>query len=150
MIAWKYIDKPAAAIAAIRDYSSMRNVINITPQEIKNLYDRMLSPRNGKITGMPRARNPRGSEERLAVSLDKLDVLQERYRQAIEYMGWFEPAWGSLTDEEQQVLREFYMSDSQKSGATHRLCKELSLSEATVDRLRRRSLTRLSLLLFGK
>ena len=52
MIAWRYIDKPAATIAAIKDYNSMRKVINITPQEIKELYDRMISPRAAKLTGL--------------------------------------------------------------------------------------------------
>lgn len=150
MIAWKYIDKPAAAVAAIKDYTSMRNVINITPQEIKDLYDRMISPRSARINGMPRTRNQHGSGDILTVSLDKLDILQERYRQAIEFMGWFEPAWSSLTDEEQLILREFYTSGSQRSGATARLCTRLNYSESHVERLRNKALARLSLLLFGK
>ena len=150
MIAWRYIDKPAATIAAIKDYNSMRNVINITPQEIKELYDRMISPRATKLTGLPRAWNPRSGEEALAESLDKLDVLQERYRQAIEYMGWFEPAWGALTDEEQHILREFYMTGNQRSGAAARLQCELNYSERQIERLRSKALSRLSLMLFGK
>lgn len=150
MIAWKYIDKHSAAIAAIRDYSSMRDVINITPQEIKNLYDRMINPRSSKITRMPKTYKPRSGEDTLAVSLDKLDVLQERYRQAIEFMGWFEPAWGSLTDAEQQVLREFYGSGNLRSGATARLQIDLNYSDRQVERLRNKALSRLSLILFGK
>lgn len=68
----------------------------------------MISPRSARINDMPRTRNQHGGGDVLAASLDKLDVLQERYRQAIEFMGWFEPAWSSLTDEEQLILREFY------------------------------------------
>ncbi len=150
MIAWKYIDKPGAAISAIRDYNNMREIVNITPQEIKNVYDRMVSPRGGRISGLPRARNPKAGEAKLVKSLDELDVLQERYRQAIEYMGWFEPAWASLSDEEQKILRGFYMGESLRSGASARLQQELNYSEAHIDRQRRRALSRLSLLLFGK
>jgi hypothetical protein len=86
----------------------------------------------------------------LADSMDKLDVKQERYRQAIEFMGWFEPAWGSLTDDEQLVLREFYMGASLHSGANARLEVKLNYSHAQVDRYRKKALTRLSLLLFGR
>lgn len=150
MIVWKYIDTPGAAVAAIRDYNDMREIINITPQEIKDLHEGMVSPRSSRISGLPLARNPQAGEEKLVKSLDKLDVLQERYRQAVEYMSWFEPAWASLTDTEQRVLREFYMGGSLRSGASARLEQELCYSEAQVERLRRRSLSRLSLLLFGK
>ena len=150
MIAWKYIDKPSAAIAAIRDYSNMRNVINITPEDIKELYSRMISPRGSKVTGLPKAKNPHGHDDMLATSLDKLDVMQERYRQAIEFMTWFEPAWGTLADDEQLILREFYMGDSLRSGAGARLQAKLSYGHAQIERLRKKALSRLTMLLFGK
>jgi hypothetical protein len=150
VIAWKYIDKTAAAIAAIRDYTKMRSVINITPEDIKELYSRMVSPRNGKITGMPKSKNNRSHEDMVAASLDELDVMQERYRQAIEYTGWFEPAWASLTDDEQLVLREFYMGENLRSGAGTRLEACLNYGRAQVDRCRSKALSRLSLLLFGR
>ena len=30
MIAWKYLNKPSATVAALQDYSTMRDIINIT------------------------------------------------------------------------------------------------------------------------
>lgn len=150
MIAWKYLNKPSATVAAMQDYSTMREIINITPQETKELYDRMVSVGNRRVTGVPSGWNPQAGEERLVKSLDTLDVIQERYRQAVEYMGWFEPAWATLTDTEQMVLREFYMNGSRKSGATARLQEELNFSERQVERIRSRALSRLTHLLFGK
>lgn len=150
MIAWKYIDKPGAAVAAIRDYGNMRQIINITPQEIKDLYERMVNPRSSRLTGLPSARNPQAGEEKLVKSLNELDLLQERYRQAIEYMSWFEPAWGTLSDTEQKILREFYMGENRKSGATTRLQQELNFSERQIERLRSRALARLTHILFGR
>jgi hypothetical protein len=150
MIAWKYIDKISATIGAIRDYQSMRSVINITPQDIKELYDRMVSTRSPQLSGMPHARNPHAKEDELVKSLDKLDIMQERYRQAIEYMAWFEPSWGSLTDNEQLIIQEFYMNGSLKSGANARLQQKLDYSESQIDKLRSKALIRLSFLLFGK
>jgi hypothetical protein len=149
MIALKYINKNAAAVAAIRDYNNMRFIINNTPQEIKEIYEKMTSPRSPKFSGIPTAHNPQAGTDKLAAQIDKLDILRERYSQAIEYMAWFEPAWASLTDTEQYILTEFYMNGNQKSGATYRLMEELNCSERTVERLRSSSLNHLRSLLFG-
>jgi len=149
MIAWKYIDKTAAAIAAIRDYNAIRVIINNTPEEIKAVYEKMTAPRSPNLSGMPSMRNPLSGQEKLVAQIDKLDVLRERYSQAIEYMAWFEPAWSSLTDTEHMILREFYMGDNQKSGATYRMMSDLDYSERHVERMRSSSLKHLRLLLFG-
>lgn len=150
MIAWKYLNKPSATVAALQDYWTMREIINITPQETKELYDRMISVGGRQLTGLPTSWNPQAGEDRLVKSLDTLDVIQERYRQAVEYMSWFEPAWATLTDTEQMILREFYMNGSLRSGANVRLQQSLNYSHAQVDRVRSKALARLSHLLFGK
>ena len=98
---------------------------------------------------MPSARNPQGGSDKLIDHIDKLDILRERYSQAIEYMTWFAPAWSSLTDTDQHVLLEFYMTDSQKSGATYRLMDRLSYSKSHIERLRSKALNRLRSLLYG-
>ncbi|WMJ86745.1 hypothetical protein [Anaerocolumna sp. MB42-C2] len=149
MIASKYINKNAAAVAAIQDYNNMCFIINNTPQEIKDVYEKMVLPRSPKLSGMPTARNHQASTDKLAAQIDKLDILRERYSQAIEYMAWFEPAWASLSDTEQYILMEFYMNGNQKSGATYRLMDEFNRSERTVERLRSSSLNHLRSLLFG-
>jgi DNA-directed RNA polymerase specialized sigma subunit len=148
-IAWKYINKNSAVIAAIRDYHNMRFIINNTPDEIKEVYEKMTAPRSAKLTGLPSPRNPQAESDKLAKQIDKLDLLRERYSSAVEYMAWFEPAWSSMTDTEQCVLREFYMSDNQKSGATYRLMNELNYSESHVERMRSNALNRLRVLLYG-
>jgi len=149
MIALKYINKNAATVAAIRDYENMRFIINNTPQEIKDVYEQMASPRGPKLTGLPSARNPQAGAAQLAAQIVKLDILRERYSQAIEYMAWFEPAWSSMTDTEQHILSEFYMGDNRKSGATYRLMSELSYSERKIEQMRSDALKHLRILLFG-
>lgn len=84
----------------------------------------------------------------MAAQIDKLDILRERYSLAIEYMAWFEPAWANLTDAEQHVLSEFYMTDNRKSGATYRLMNELNYSESHIERLRSNALNHLRSLLY--
>jgi hypothetical protein len=149
MIALKYINKNAATVAAIRDYNNMRFIINNTPQEIKDVYEKMTSPKSPRLGSSPAARNPQAGSDMLAAQLDKLDILRERYSQALEYMSWFEPAWSSLTDTEQHILTEFYMRENQKSGATYRLMNELNYSQSQVERLRASALSHLRIMLFG-
>jgi len=149
MIAWKYINKTDATVSAIRDYNSMRSIINITPDEIKEVYEKMTSPRSPNLSGMPSSHDPMAAQDKLASQIDKLDLLRERYSQAIAYMNWFEPAFSSLTDTEKTVIREFYMGDNQRSGATYRLMEMLHCSESSVERIRSKAFSRLRSLLFG-
>jgi DNA-directed RNA polymerase sigma subunit (sigma70/sigma32) len=149
MIAWKYIDKTAATISAMRDYDNMRAIINNTPDEIKTIYENLSSPRASAISGVPSTRNPQSSEDRLADQIDRLDVLRERYSTAVAYMKWFEPAWGTMTDREKHILRECYMTESLRNGARLRLSEELNYTERHIDNLRDKALKRLRTLLFG-
>lgn len=126
MIGWSYLDKKRAAIAALQDYAAMKKILAIQGVE--------------EGTGA----------EMMARSFDKIDVLQQRYKQAREFMDWFEPAWCYLDDTEQLVLTEFYMGDSLRSGATARLQIKLGYSERNVDRIRSRSLGKLAKLLYGE
>ncbi len=126
MIGWSYLDKRRAAIAALQDYTAMKKILAIQGVE------------EGTGAGM------------MARSFDKIDVMQQRYKHAREFMDWFEPAWCFLDDTEQLVLTEFYMRDSLRSGATARLQIKLGYSERNVDRIRSRSLGKLAKLLYGE
>ena len=66
-----------------------------------------------QLDGMPRSHNPQASEERIVKGIEEIDVLKERYRQAVEYMAWFVPAWKELTEDERYVLEAFYGEDNQ-------------------------------------
>jgi len=102
----------------------MKNILATTPQAVKETYE-----------------DARAGEEKTA--------MQQRYQQARKFMDWFEPAWGYLSATEQLVLREFYMRDSLRSGATARLQVKLGYSERNVDRIRGRALGKLAKLLYG-
>ncbi len=149
MVAWKYIDRTAAAKAALRDYDNMKTIISNTPDSIKDMYEQMTSPRSMVMTGLPTAHNLHAGEDTLSNQLDTLDILRDRYRAAVEYMSWFKPAWNALTDDEQYILRESYMGASFRSGSTARIMTENHYSERHVERLRSKALRRLQILLFG-
>jgi hypothetical protein len=107
-IMWKYLDKRSATIAAIKDYDSMQFIINSTDDEIKRTYEKMTSIGSPKWDGMPRTHNPQAGEERLINAISEIDILKERYRQAVEYMDWFKPAWEQLSDDDRYCLETFY------------------------------------------
>lgn len=149
MIAWKYLNKQSATINALRDYENMLRVIEITPEEIKAVQEAMSSPPSAKLDGMPHQRNIRSGESMLCKAIDKLDVLSERYKQAVEFMNWFKPAWDSLDEEEQLLLREFYLKEQSKTYASIRLADMLNYEERQIRRLRDKAVAKLTLFLFG-
>jgi len=149
MIAWKYVNKNAAAIAAMRDYKNMKFLVENTPDSVKEAHSKMFSPGKAKITGMPSARNPRGAADRLPAQIDKMDAMRERYGAAVEFMDWFEPAWDELSEKERHILSEYYLTGSQKSGATYRLMFEYNYGERKIEKMRSNALRRLRILLYG-
>jgi len=149
-VAWKYINKPEAAIAAIGDYTNMRSIINNTPEEIKAVYEKMASPKASVLSLVPGSRNPLSALERVTDQIDQLDVLRERYSHAVDYMAWFEPAWGTLTYTEKLVLSEFYGSGNLRSGANARLQHRMNYSESHIERIKNKALARMIVLLFGR
>ena len=78
-------------------------------------------------------------------------VLKERYRQAIEYMSWFQPAWEQLTDDERFLLESFYGDvNSYGSGAASYIASHFGIEQSSAYKRKNRALDRLTVLLFGK
>ena len=112
-IAWNYLDKRSAAMAALKDYRSMKAILATTAEEIANVRQDMV-----RIGGMRfeesahGARNPQAGENQILHGIAEIDVLEERNRQAEEFMAWFQPAWdalgkdGDLTPEKVEIVRE--------------------------------------------
>lgn len=150
-ILWQYIDKRSAAISALKDYESMIYTIDHTNEDIALVQDRMTAPRVSILTGMPSAHNPKARENTLVCGIDGIDVLNERYNQALEYMGWFRPAWESLSEDERFVLSEFYLGDDQKQiDAVYNVCDRFNIERSSAYNKKNRALQHLALLLFGK
>ena len=82
-IIWKYLDKRSAAVDALKDYGSMKFIIGHTDDEIKRAYEKMEGISSPQLDGMPRSHNPQASEERIVKGIEEIDVLKERYRQAL-------------------------------------------------------------------
>ena len=151
MIAWTYLDKRSAAADALRDYSSMEYIINIHPDDEADVRERMTTLPSSKPTGLPRVINPQANEARLVAQIDEIDVLKERYRQALEYMEWFKPAWEELSEDDRFVLEEFYnRDDSGQIDTIGNICDRFHIERTSAYNRKNRALTRLSILLYGK
>ena len=94
----------------------MKFIIDHTDEEIKNTYEKMGGVNSPQLDGMPNSHNSQAAEDRIIKGVEEIDVLKERYRQALEYMDWFVPAWQELSEEERYVLEFFYGEDSYYSG----------------------------------
>lgn len=64
----------------MKDYSSMKFIIEHTDDEIKAAYEKMGGVSSPKSDGMPRARNSHAVEDRMIKGIEEIDVLRERYR----------------------------------------------------------------------
>ncbi|WP_418811950.1 hypothetical protein [Phascolarctobacterium faecium] len=149
-VIWKYLDKRSAAVDALKDYDSMAFIIANTSNEIKNTRDDMGSIRSPQFDGMPRTHNPQAGEERILKNIEEIDILQERYRQAVEYMEWFKPAWEELSSEERYVLETFYRDEGGQTGAVYEICSQLNVERSTAYNRKNRALAKLAVLLYGK
>ena len=150
-IMWKYLDKRSATIAAIKDYDSMQFIINCTDDEIKRTYDKMTGVGSPKWDGIPRVHNPQAGEERILTAIEEIDILKERYRQAVEYMDWFKPAWEQLSEEDRYCLETFYGdTNTYGSSAAYYIAEYLHIEQPTAYKRKNRALDRLTVLLFGK
>ena len=151
-IMWQYLDKVKATEKAVRDYGAMKDIIEHTDERIRLIHEKMVGLGSSSLSDMPKGpHNPQAGEERLLKGIDEIDVQKERYRQAVEYMAWFKPAWKSLTDDERICLEAFYWGDDgSQAGAVYSLCNYFGIERSSVYNKKNRALSKLSLLLYGK
>ena len=150
-IVWKYLDKRSATIEAVKDYDAMKFIIDNTDDEIKAERDKMMGLGSPNWDGMPHAHNPNAGEERIIKGIEEIDVLKERYRQAVEYMEWFQPAWDQLSEDDQFVMECFYREENEYGAyAAETVADRFQIEPASAHRKKRRAVDRLTLLLFGK
>ena len=150
-ITWKYLDKRAGAVEALKDFGSMKFILEHTDGEIKSTYDKMSGVSSPQFDGMPHSHNPHAAEDRMIKGIEEIDVLKERYRQAVEYMAWFLPAWQELSEDERYVLETFYSRDNvYGSSVIYDIAEHFNIEQTSAYKKKNRALDRLTVLLFGK
>ncbi len=150
-IIWKYLDKRSAAVDALKDYSSMKFIIEHTDDEIKAAYEKMSGVSSPQSDGLPRTLIPHAVDDRMIKGIEEIDVLKERYRQAVEYMAWFLPAWEELSEDERYVLEAFYGgSNEYGSSVIYKIADHFHIEQSSAYNKKNRALHHLTILLFGK
>lgn len=150
-IIWKYLDKRSAAVDALKDFGSMKFIMEHTDDEVKSAYEKMSGVRSPQFDGMPHSHNPQAGEDRMIKGIEEIDVLKERYRQAAEYMAWFLPAWEELSEDERYVLDTFY-GDANEYGSSviYQIADHYRIEQSSAYNKKNRALHHLTTLLFGK
>jgi hypothetical protein len=149
-IAWIYLDKKSAAVDALKDYASMEYIIQNHRDDMDEAETKMNALSSGSVTRLPKQMNPKSGEARLAASIDEIDILKERYRRALEYMEWFQPAWDILSDDERFVLSEFYWEYESKNDTIGIICDRFGIERSSAYNKKNRALAKLALLLYGR
>ena len=149
-ISWSFLDKRNATKEAVRAYNNMKFIVNHTEDEIKKVRQRMGGATSPILDGMPHNHNPQNRENSLLAGIAEIDLLKERYRQAVEYMDWFKPAWEQLSDEERYVLDVFYMNGEESGDGIELIMQHFNIERRSAYNRKNRSLARLAVLLYGK
>ena len=150
-IMWRYLDKRSATIAAIKDYGNMKFIITNSGEEIAGAYEGMAGVNSPRWDGMPKAHNPTAGEDRMLKAIEEIDLLKERYRQACEYMAWFQPAWDALSEDDRFVLETFFWSENKYgAGAADMVSNHFCIERSSAYRKKNRALDNLTTLLYGK
>ena len=123
----------------------MKFIIEHTDEKIKAVSDQMASIGSPGFEEHIRTDNPKAGEDKLIKMIDEIDTLKERYRQAVEFMDWFEPAWKKLSEEEQYVLEASYLDDASRE----QICSHLYMEKDAYYKRRKRALVHLVTLLYG-
>lgn len=147
----KYLDAYKATLAALEDYASMQHILETTDQAIKDTYDRLTTVGSQRLDGMPHAPNPHAGEDRIASTLDRVDAYRERYAQAREYMDWFLPAWGVLSEDDRFVLDTFFFAadDISQEDRARAVADHFYVERETAFRRRTKAVHRLATALYG-
>lgn len=148
-IIWKYLDKRSATIAALKDFDTMAFIIRDTERQIEKANDR-ISTGGMKLDSQPSVHDPKSGEKQILAVIDQINILEERYNEAKEYMSWFNPAWAQMNEEDQYILKTFYTDNNYGCHAVYVIGDKLHMEDQTVYKRKNRALARLTTLLFGK
>ena len=145
MVGWNFLDKRDATVRVLENYDSMKFIIENTSDEIKKTSDKIASVGVPKYDDHVRSGNVHSGEDQVVNAIEEIDILKERYRQALEYMAWFEPAWKQLSEDEQYILESLYMDDVEVVD----ICVHLGIERKSFYMRKKRALDHLKTLLYG-
>lgn len=147
-ISWTFLDKQKATISALEAFSSMDFIVKHSADDEARVRVKMEGVGSPNLDGMPHAHDPQAGEKRMLNCIEEIDIIRERYRQAVEYMAWFKPAWNQLSEDERYVLELFFLEDTE--GAAERIADHFCIDRKSAYNRKYRAVEHLSVLLYGK
>ena len=140
---WKF-----EAIDKLKSYELKKEALRTIPEEIKDLEEQFCSIR-GALSDSEPVKGSAGSrrEDVLLNNITKRDELEKARQLAERTVHRIDSALSALTEEEQIVLRRFYIEP--EMGNVERLCSELGIEKATVYRRRNDALRRFTMAMYG-
>lgn len=146
----KYLDTRKAAINALQDFALMEQLANLPTKEVAGqLRSDLTTPASPRLDGMPASHDLKAGETRVCATLDKIDLMDERQRQAREYMDWFLPAWALLTDDERFVLEAYFLTEGSREEAIEKISDRFYIEWTSAHDKKSRALRRLATALYG-
>ena len=123
----------------------MKFIIENTSDEIKQISDKMTSVGVPKYDDHVRSGNVHTGEESIINRIDEINTLRERYRQALEYMAWFKPAWAQFGEDEQYILESYYLDEETVAN----ICAHQGIEKTSFYKTKNRALQHFTTLLYG-
>ncbi len=76
---------------------------------------------------------------------------KQRYKQALDFMEWFQPAWNALTEDEREVISLFFLTEqTNKTDAVYSVCDRFFIERSAAYKKKERAIYHLTVLLYGK
>ena len=136
-------------IQELKDYSLWRHSLEIIPQRIAEIDEKMLSLGGGS-TDTPVKSSGNKREKRLIAYIDEKTELLKTLETLKAKQIYIEKCLSMLTDTERKVLDAFYLSGMEYSDAMEKLVAETVYSDSQIERIKADALRKYSLCAFGK
>lgn len=137
-------------IQELKDYALWKDSLEIIPQRIAEIDERMQSLGGGKTDTPVKNSGTNKQEEKLCQCIDEKTELLKTLESRTKKKEYIEKGLARLTEEEQKALDIFYMRSLKYGEAVNVAMIEMNMSEKSVDRTRRYALRKYSLCEFGK
>jgi hypothetical protein len=137
-------------IQELKDYALWKDSLEIIPQRIAEIDERMQSLGGGKTDTPVKNSGTNKQEEKLCQCIDEKTELLKTLESRTKKKEYIEKGLAHLTEEEQKALDIFYMRSLGYGEAVNVAMIEMNMSEKSVDRTRRSALRKYSLCEFGK
>lgn len=138
-------------IQELKDYALWRHSLEIIPQRIAEIDEKMLSLGGGGADTPVKSSGTNKQEEKLCACIDEKITLQKTLDSLTIKKIYIEDGLSRLTSDERSVLEVFYMRNLKYHEALETCLTEMPyMTESTIDRTKRRALRKYSLCEFGK